>query len=361
MMRETLTAGSKHAFMLVSPGQGLAFQRRPSTGGLSEHTSGGNGTAPRWVKIERRGSTFTAYRSTDGVSWTTVGSETMNMTDTIYVGLAVGSHVDGDRATATFDGVTVSNSTTSSSPPPPPPSTSGTTLRVLQWNTSHGGRRTDGVYDPDNLVNWIVRMNPHVASLNEVDDLTKANRIVSLLESKTGVNWNSHWDARGNLLVTKLPVDDRDICVVNASAGRKSTFMTVRTSNGRTVSIYASHLSLSATERNIEVPALQACARNKVQGRILAGDYNMQAGSAAYNLSMEGHTDAWKKAKELGGAINYPGNCDGCTRNSRIDYVFTSTGASYLVLQSAQIYDTRNSSGVAASDHKPMVVAYAVR
>jgi hypothetical protein len=35
---------------------------------------------------------------------------------------------------------------------PPPPPSSSTTLRVLQWNTHHGGVGSDGVWDPDRLV-----------------------------------------------------------------------------------------------------------------------------------------------------------------------------------------------------------------
>ena len=44
MIRERLTADSAHAFMLVSAGKGLAFQRRVANGGLSTSTSGGTGT-----------------------------------------------------------------------------------------------------------------------------------------------------------------------------------------------------------------------------------------------------------------------------------------------------------------------------
>ena len=107
MLREQLTADSPHALMLVSPGKGLAFQRRTSEGGVSVHTSGGSGTAPNWVKLERRGSVVTAYRSDDGVTWELVGSETYAMPGEVYVGLAVSSHVNGRVATATFDNVAV--------------------------------------------------------------------------------------------------------------------------------------------------------------------------------------------------------------------------------------------------------------
>jgi hypothetical protein len=102
MMRETLTPGSRQALMLVSPGKGLAFQRRVDTNGLSTSTPGGTGTAPNFVRLTRQGMTVTAARSVDGVSWTTVGSDTISMPATIYVGLAVSSHVSGNLATATF-------------------------------------------------------------------------------------------------------------------------------------------------------------------------------------------------------------------------------------------------------------------
>ena len=36
----------------------------------------------------------------------------------------------------------------SATPPPPAPPSSSTTLRVLHWNTHHGGVGTDGVWDP---------------------------------------------------------------------------------------------------------------------------------------------------------------------------------------------------------------------
>ena len=105
MIRETLTAGSTHAYMSLTSGNGLAFQRRTTTNGASEHTAGGAATAPRWVRVTRVGSTFTGYSSTDGLTWTTVGSATITMGATVYIGLAVTSHLDGTLNTSTFDNV----------------------------------------------------------------------------------------------------------------------------------------------------------------------------------------------------------------------------------------------------------------
>jgi regulation of enolase protein 1 (concanavalin A-like superfamily) len=107
MVRQSLQAGSPHAFMMVTPGHGLAFQRRATAGALSAHTTGGAGTAPYWVKLTRQGQIVKAYKSPDGVTWTAVGQATLSISGPVYVGLAVSSHAAGTLATATFTNVTV--------------------------------------------------------------------------------------------------------------------------------------------------------------------------------------------------------------------------------------------------------------
>jgi regulation of enolase protein 1 (concanavalin A-like superfamily) len=107
MIRESLTAGSRHAFMLVSRARGLAFQRRTSTNGASTHTDGGAGAAPQWVRLVRTGNTFQAFRSADGTNWTLVGSQSISMGATTYIGLALTSHDNSSLARARFDNVTV--------------------------------------------------------------------------------------------------------------------------------------------------------------------------------------------------------------------------------------------------------------
>ncbi|GEM_PF-1291116 len=132
MIRETLNANSKHAMMVLTPGNGLAFQRRTSTGGSSYHTSGGSASAPYWVKLVRSGNTFTAYKSSDGTNWTQVGSETISMAASVYVGLAVTSHNDGTLCTATLDNVSVGGG---ASPTPTPTPTNTPTPTPTPTNT----------------------------------------------------------------------------------------------------------------------------------------------------------------------------------------------------------------------------------
>jgi regulation of enolase protein 1 (concanavalin A-like superfamily) len=107
MIRENLGANSKNAMMAITTGNGFTFQRRVSTGGSTSATSGGPGTAPKWVKLVRAGDTFTGYQSSDGVNWTQVGSTTVSMSADVYVGLAVTSHNNASRTTSTVGNVSV--------------------------------------------------------------------------------------------------------------------------------------------------------------------------------------------------------------------------------------------------------------
>jgi regulation of enolase protein 1 (concanavalin A-like superfamily) len=107
MIRQSLSPGAAHAFMLVSAGKGYAFQRRDVQNQGSVNTTGGAGTAPEWVRLVRRGDTFTAYISGDGNSWTFVGTDTIPMEQQVYAGLAVTSHTVTAASRGVFESVTV--------------------------------------------------------------------------------------------------------------------------------------------------------------------------------------------------------------------------------------------------------------
>ena len=67
MVRESLAAGARHASVLVTPGNGVAFQRRAVANGESVHTAGSGSAVPRWVKLVRSGSTLTGFESAERV------------------------------------------------------------------------------------------------------------------------------------------------------------------------------------------------------------------------------------------------------------------------------------------------------
>jgi len=95
-------------------GISYSMQQR-NTAGQTMTVSGNNlgpvgvGSYPYYLRLVRQGSTFTGYASATNGNWTILGSRTISMNSTIYVGLATTSHRDGTLASAIFDNVQVIN------------------------------------------------------------------------------------------------------------------------------------------------------------------------------------------------------------------------------------------------------------
>jgi regulation of enolase protein 1 (concanavalin A-like superfamily) len=98
MIRETLATDARHAFTFATPGSGLGFDRRIDPGGTTAHTEGPPSATPAWLRLVRTGPQLDAFSSTDGTTWSPIGSDVVPMADTVYVGIATTSH---DSRTAT--------------------------------------------------------------------------------------------------------------------------------------------------------------------------------------------------------------------------------------------------------------------
>ena len=120
MIRESLAANSRYAMTLTTGSRGHGFQRRIDNGGFSEVGHTGSGTAPVWVKLVRSGSLFQAYRSADGKTWTSMGSDSIPMNATVYVGLAVSSRNRTTPTTAVVDNLRVAGAAAGTQPAPTP-------------------------------------------------------------------------------------------------------------------------------------------------------------------------------------------------------------------------------------------------
>jgi regulation of enolase protein 1 (concanavalin A-like superfamily) len=74
---------------------------------MSFQTGNAYTRSPTWFRLQKAGNTVTAYQSTDGKTWFTVGAPvTVSMAGTYYVGLAVSSN-SSNANTATFDNISV--------------------------------------------------------------------------------------------------------------------------------------------------------------------------------------------------------------------------------------------------------------
>jgi regulation of enolase protein 1 (concanavalin A-like superfamily) len=111
MIRESLDPNAK-AFIMKLGDVGLrqaGFGKRTTTGGSMSWIGGNDYTwLPAWFRLQRSGSTITAYESSDGVNWFVVGSTTVSMNSVCYVGLVNCSGSTTALNTTTFDNVAIS-------------------------------------------------------------------------------------------------------------------------------------------------------------------------------------------------------------------------------------------------------------
>jgi len=173
MIRETLDAGSKNAFVAITggSGDGSTFQWRTDTDVDSES----NRTLvvpppPASIKLVREGDTFTGYVLLDG-QWQQQGvSTTVAMADPVYVGLAMTSHKAGILATVVINDVSITtpNPNIAWGPGPADGATEVVKTTTLSWGpgataASHDvyfgdssppafiGNQTGTSYDPGTL------------------------------------------------------------------------------------------------------------------------------------------------------------------------------------------------------------------
>jgi len=107
MIRETLNANSTFAAAYLTPQNLAKFEYRATSGGSAANNNLTATTIPYWVRVTRVGNTFSAYRSTDGSTWSQLGtSVTITMGINVFIGLPVCSHADGTLCTSSFTNVT---------------------------------------------------------------------------------------------------------------------------------------------------------------------------------------------------------------------------------------------------------------
>lgn len=275
------------------------------------------------------------------------------------------------KLTVTYGGST----STSTSAPAPAPS-GGSTLRVLEYNVHHGGIGTDGKYDPNRVVNWIVKMNPDIVSLCEMesyDSYVSGDGVAlykSLLQQKTGVKWYSwdmqdygNWTSGGirNAILSKIPFVATYRHEFSIGKDRTVGGVTISV-NGRTINFASTHFDPdSRSYRTTQAKELVPYMTGFAEDRIVLGDFNDQPTTTPITTITGAYYDGWVVGTNTGVASSAPDNPYGYTRNSRIDYVFYSRHESHLTLKSIKVVDTRDSNGIMPSDHRPLLATFTVQ
>jgi endonuclease/exonuclease/phosphatase family metal-dependent hydrolase len=255
--------------------------------------------------------------------------------------------------------------------------TSGNTLRVLQYNISKNGWGTDGKYDPNRIVSVVAKVNPDIISFNEIERWNSyslgADGIAlykSLLEQKTGVHWYvwhaqayGVWEDKGliSAVFSKTPFSSTYRHVYSAGKLKSVGGVTINV-NGRNINFMTTHFDpYNASYRLTQAKDLTAYMKGFAEDRIVLGDFNDQPGDPPITTMTGGYYDAWVEGKKAGIASSPSDNPNGNTRNSRIDYIFYSRGERHLTLKKVQVVETRSSSGVMPSDHRPLMAEFLIQ
>lgn len=103
MARESLAANARNIMGYATPSAGYRTTYRTATGGSTVATGSGSTAYPNtWLRLTRTGNTFATLRSSNGVDWTPLASTTLNVGQTMYVGMAATSHNTTVLTTAQF-------------------------------------------------------------------------------------------------------------------------------------------------------------------------------------------------------------------------------------------------------------------
>ena len=272
--------------------------------------------------------------------------------------------VAGRRPTLTI----VLGTTTTPPPSSPPPSPSTNSLKVLHWNISQG-HDPQGRPNIDRIAAYIATKRPDVISLNEAwkysSTSSHCQQIADRLRALTGETWRYHfiqkWGAstgEGEAVMTRLDVDATDDYLLSV---QRSVAMLRLNVNGRIVNVFSTHLDhQSSSTRLSQVRQLVSWTDNHAEQRIVAGDFNSWPGTTEITEMGRTHYDGWAVARSAGTAYSSSSNPEGNTRNTRIDYVWSSRGATALRVVRADVWEGSDSLG-RMSDHRPLMVTYQVQ
>ncbi len=104
MARETLTSGGRFAAALSTPAiNGCFFEWRDPAGSASQSGGSFPDNYPNtWLRLNRVGNLFSGFASYDGQTWTLLASETIAMSNQVYLGFSVDSDTTNQTVTAQF-------------------------------------------------------------------------------------------------------------------------------------------------------------------------------------------------------------------------------------------------------------------
>ncbi len=244
------------------------------------------------------------------------------------------------------------------------------TVKVMTYNTHHGGESTTPT-TTDGQLNTIAAQNPDVVVLQEAYE-SQLSYYVNGLNSRLGTTaWHgvdakhcktgtaptcTYEPGESVMILTRLKTLATNSTLIWASddywVARATVRMEVALSDGTPVNIFVCHLpalSDAAASRVTYVSAFQQWAGTFAGARLVGGDFNDHPGTTPIVDMTQSYTDAWA-AKGSGYGYTHPADIP----TSRIDYWFDANNGTASPSSIAVIPDSTD------SDHRPVVASYDV-
>ena len=107
-IRETQQPSARSIALFKSAAGNISFSQRSVATTAAVNVSTISKYGPTWLKLQRKGSSFSAYTSTDGVVWAKLGSDViLSMPYTVYAGAAIFSGNTTTTATGIVDHLSI--------------------------------------------------------------------------------------------------------------------------------------------------------------------------------------------------------------------------------------------------------------
>ena len=234
-------------------------------------------------------------------------------------------------------------------------------LRVLCYNI-HYGQGTDGKYDIQRLAAVIIKTQPDLVALQEVDvgvkrsgRIHEAQRLSELTNMEVRFGPTQHYEGGlfGNAVLSRLPILDVSIHPLpyteatpeRVTYPRGAILVTVQGSNGKPLRFISTHFQHNVAEdRLAEAKAINELFANGEVPTILAGDMNATPDSAPIQELLK----KWSNASDDPLAPTAPSQ----NPRSRIDYIFSLSSSQLQVLDAKVIVEK------VASDHRPVFAEF---
>jgi regulation of enolase protein 1 (concanavalin A-like superfamily) len=298
MLRGGTDPGAAYYAAYVTPSSGIEVQYRDTDGGIAAQQASPAGTVPAYLEVARSGTTFTAYTSADGSSWTPVPDSTVSLpslSGTILAGLAVTAHNTGTASNATFTGVTI----TGSAPTPPnlcpsawtcedigfPTPAGSETLSGSTWTVQGGGGDMWGTSDQMRLISQPQAhdgtVTAQVTSQSDTDPWAKSGLMIRSTDSASSPYYAVLLTPGNGVVVQYRSQQNGDTSQVSGVSGHAPAYLRVGRS-GDTFTAYTSADGVNWTAYPGSAVTISALSGTLMAGMVVCGHNTIDANTTVF-------------------------------------------------------------------------------